>query len=348
MSGTAIDPSDLEARRLRGRGAKGISSTWIRVSYKRHYGLPEWAPLPDAEELEACRTIWAGSCRNSREVIQLIEAYDQRLAMLRTRATPEALAAIATAVGQVTFLTGEVQPKEPYRAGCAHSRPTREILRRGSDPMGLRELQLNSTFWTECAEILPAAAFGNDMKTRARGLFWAAAFHLHRIDTQPPADADGLLRWTGYVRLLEQEAAEAEQLERARRHYEQQEAARREAWRQRQQRTPRSAAADYWASCGASDQERLEEVRRRLASSTDPQDQEMWRSFEEAFAVMFGASGRRPSPDHQLLGVDPGVSAEELKAAFRAKAKEHHPDLGGNHQQFVAIAAAYERLQSRG
>jgi len=48
-----------------------------------------------------------------------------------------------------------------------------------------------------------------------------------------------------------------------------------------------------------------------------------------------------------ILGVKPNSSVAEIKAAFRAKAKELHPDLNPSpsaHEQFVELFQAYEYL----
>jgi hypothetical protein len=41
-----------------------------------------------------------------------------------------------------------------------------------------------------------------------------------------------------------------------------------------------------------------------------------------------------------LLGIDPGASPETVKAAFRAKAMESHPDRGGNNIDMAALTRA--------
>jgi hypothetical protein len=55
---------------------------------------------------------------------------------------------------------------------------------------------------------------------------------------------------------------------------------------------------------------------------------------------------------HAILGVPPGATAEELTAAFRALAKQAHPDTAGDTPGATArmaeINAAYEHLRGRG
>lgn len=46
----------------------------------------------------------------------------------------------------------------------------------------------------------------------------------------------------------------------------------------------------------------------------------------------------------EILGVNPGVSDEEIKKAYCQKSKIHHPDMGGNMHDFLRIQEAYENL----
>ena len=51
----------------------------------------------------------------------------------------------------------------------------------------------------------------------------------------------------------------------------------------------------------------------------------------------------------QTLGLKPrqDYSPEEIKKAYRRRAKETHPDTGGNAQEFMAVKAAFEALCRR-
>ena len=47
---------------------------------------------------------------------------------------------------------------------------------------------------------------------------------------------------------------------------------------------------------------------------------------------------------HDLLGVRKDASKDEIKAAYKKLAREHHPDKGGKEEDFVKIGEAYEKL----
>jgi hypothetical protein len=54
--------------------------------------------------------------------------------------------------------------------------------------------------------------------------------------------------------------------------------------------------------------------------------------------------GPKPA-DYRILGVDPGADESDIKAAYRKKVKEVHPDTdSGDEQEFKRVQSAYERL----
>lgn len=48
---------------------------------------------------------------------------------------------------------------------------------------------------------------------------------------------------------------------------------------------------------------------------------------------------------YNSLGVEPDATPEQIKQAYRDKAKNHHPDKGGDPVEFAPIAHAYEVLK---
>jgi hypothetical protein len=57
---------------------------------------------------------------------------------------------------------------------------------------------------------------------------------------------------------------------------------------------------------------------------------------------------REPAPHRSIpgcfavLGLDPAATEDEIKAAYRSKAVEVHPDRGGSHGAMVELNRAYE------
>ena len=47
---------------------------------------------------------------------------------------------------------------------------------------------------------------------------------------------------------------------------------------------------------------------------------------------------------YEVLGLQQGAAAEEVKRAYRRKAREHHPDAGGDAERFKEVTHAYEVL----
>jgi len=47
-----------------------------------------------------------------------------------------------------------------------------------------------------------------------------------------------------------------------------------------------------------------------------------------------------------VLGVRPGASPDEIREAYHAKSKKHHPDVGGDEWAFRMVARAYEVLKT--
>lgn len=50
---------------------------------------------------------------------------------------------------------------------------------------------------------------------------------------------------------------------------------------------------------------------------------------------------------YKTLGVDKGANRDEIKAAFRKRANETHPDKGGDSEAFLAVSSAFELLSDQ-
>lgn len=51
---------------------------------------------------------------------------------------------------------------------------------------------------------------------------------------------------------------------------------------------------------------------------------------------------------YERLGVKPDASEDDIKRAYRNKARNLHPDKGGDEAEFASVAAAYEVLKNPG
>ncbi len=71
-------------------------------------------------------------------------------------------------------------------------------------------------------------------------------------------------------------------------------------------------------------------------------------SVEQAFRGYLAIPERCGGPSWwQTLGVSPGSTLEEIKAAFLTLAKTRHPDKGGDAQQWDQLRVAHEQAMSR-
>ena len=61
--------------------------------------------------------------------------------------------------------------------------------------------------------------------------------------------------------------------------------------------------------------------------------------------VFLSATGRVGSPERQrllsVLGLEPGASQDDIRRRFRQRAKELHPDLGGDNHALVELLSLY-------
>jgi hypothetical protein len=115
------------------------------------------------------------------------------------------------------------------------------------------------------------------------------------------------------------------------------------------------AGAGSWAKfaedmAGAEDDNITLVTARLLWESLDPyakpDDRDQWERVPNAWEHEF--DGRRPHsgsshpPWAAVLGVPWPATLDQVKAAYRGKAKEVHPDRGGSHEAAVVLNRAYE------
>ena len=59
-----------------------------------------------------------------------------------------------------------------------------------------------------------------------------------------------------------------------------------------------------------------------------------------------GEESTDPEMDpYVILGISEKATRDEIDKAFKKKAKEVHPDVGGSQQEFIKVNAAYEAIK---
>ena len=79
-----------------------------------------------------------------------------------------------------------------------------------------------------------------------------------------------------------------------------------------------------------------------VGRATESCRQTQWQFFSDLLTGRAGETQAR-----QVLGVGADATADEIKAAYRQLAKQHHPDAGGDPERFHRIQQAYEQLQQQ-
>ena len=89
-------------------------------------------------------------------------------------------------------------------------------------------------------------------------------------------------------------------------------------------------------------------------SSQPPKQQSfaslLWEVLRMGAQALWGslANPVRPLLERQqalnVLGLPPNATRQQIKRRYRALAKKHHPDKGGDQRQMKRIIAAYELL----
>jgi len=93
----------------------------------------------------------------------------------------------------------------------------------------------------------------------------------------------------------------------------------------------------------------LRDERRRYEQSHAPGYEQQYHEKVQV-ALDHVAQMQKRSPDYQLLGLDQFegmITRQRVVGAFRRKAKELHPDIGGSHDQMTNLSDAYQRVLAR-
>ena len=89
----------------------------------------------------------------------------------------------------------------------------------------------------------------------------------------------------------------------------------------------------------------LKELKAAVREATEPSLEHFTSGFFNGgfFSAAFGLD-RRYEIARDTLGVSAEASPAEIRTAYRRLARVHHPDAGGDAEQFSKVAAAYELL----
>jgi hypothetical protein len=90
---------------------------------------------------------------------------------------------------------------------------------------------------------------------------------------------------------------------------------------------------------------RLEAEDRRAQEERVERQKEQARLLEESLRRLLAErEARSPESAYAVLGLTPPVTAAQVKAAYRSKSLECHPDHGGSAADMARVNDAYERL----
>lgn len=112
---------------------------------------------------------------------------------------------------------------------------------------------------------------------------------------------------------------------------------------------------DAWGG-GATSEDEARAMAERAAGRPLQHDPGPWAgAWRRVMAGLPPFPKRTPRPvtasralaPHVLLGVSASAAPDEVKAAYRAKVLDHHPDRGGDPEAFIALKRAYDALRRR-
>lgn len=91
-------------------------------------------------------------------------------------------------------------------------------------------------------------------------------------------------------------------------------------------------------------QRREEWERERQAQRERDQREQQRRNRQRAQTKTGNPTTDKILASYKILGITPTRDPELIRKAYRAKAKEHHPDRGGDPDRFMTIKEAYDFL----
>lgn len=93
----------------------------------------------------------------------------------------------------------------------------------------------------------------------------------------------------------------------------------------------------------------LRAVLRKATAQLDALEAEANKQRTELSKLRLQCASRKPRPaaaDLELLGLGAAATQAELRTAYAELARQHHPDAGGDREEYEVLVAAYQRLKS--
>ncbi|WP_019502270.1 J domain-containing protein [Pseudanabaena sp. PCC 6802] len=117
-----------------------------------------------------------------------------------------------------------------------------------------------------------------------------------------------------------------------------------------------------WAEIQFVQQSEVQQKQQRQHPPLDwrQKHRQQQRKSNQTFKQQFADHWRAPTPQRplphwgrseylrpylDLLGLDMPFTEQQLKAAYRSRAKSAHPDGGGSHASFLRLKDAYDKLR---
>lgn len=108
--------------------------------------------------------------------------------------------------------------------------------------------------------------------------------------------------------------------------------------------TPQVFACDKWDKI----EDNMQAIRKTIEAIRGIErwgSSEMMNRIYRGFQALPDVSSATNDSWWNVLGVDPNASIDEIEKAYKQKAKEAHPDMGGSNDAFIKLTNALEQAR---
>ncbi len=89
----------------------------------------------------------------------------------------------------------------------------------------------------------------------------------------------------------------------------------------------------------------MRKIRSQLDNLIHKTEQDKNTAWKTEGVPYGSTTGHGDLDPFKILGVDMNASYEEVRSAYRKRARQTHPDHGGSSEEFVKVNAAWEAIQ---